>query len=372
MSGRKPLGDLIRLFLRLGFAGFGGPLVHIAMMETEVVERRRWLTKQEFLDGLALCQMLPGPASTQLGVLICHTRGGLPGALLGGAAFILPGFCVMLLFTLLYERWGSLPALGPVFTGIAPAVVAVILFSAWRLGRSAVTRIDLALLCAVGFILTAKLHLDTALTLILCGATAAALRRLAARTSTARAWTVPALVTAAPEVYARLAWLWIKMGALVYGGGYVIIPVVRGEAVGRFGWMSDRVFLDGLALGQMTPGPIVNLSVFVGYQAGGLLGSIVAALSVFAPAFAVVLVAAPLMSRLKRLTWIRDFLAGVNAAVVGAIVAATIPLARGAVVSPFTAIVALASVGILWRLKVETVWLVLGAGAVGWLWSLRG
>jgi chromate transporter len=224
----------------------------------------------------------------------------------------------------------------------------------------------------VGFILTAQLHLDTALTLILCGATAAALRRLAARTSTARAWTVPALMTAAPEVYARLAWLWIKMGALVYGGGYVIIPVVRGEAVGRFGWMSDRVFLDGLALGQMTPGPIVNLSVFVGYQAGGLLGSIVAALSVFAPAFAVVLVAAPLMSRLKRLTWIRDFLAGVNAAVVGAIVAATIPLARGAVVSPFTAIVALASVGILWRLKVETVWLVLGAGAVGWLWSLRG
>ena len=302
-------------------------------------------------------------------MLICHARGGLPRALLGGLAFILPGFCVMLLFTLLYERWGSL---GPVFTGIAPAVVAVILFSAWRLGRSAVTRLDLALLCAVGFILMATLHLDTALTLILCGATAAALRKLAAGTSTARAWTVPALMTAAPEVYARLAWLWIKMGALDYGGGYVIIPVVCGEAVGHFGWMSDRVFLDGVALGQMTPGPIVNLSVFVGYEAGGLLGSLVAALSVFAPAFAVVLVAAPLMSRLKPLTWIRDFLAGVNAAVVGAIVAATIPLARGAVVSPFTALVALASVGILWRLKVETVWLVLGAGAVGWLWSLRG
>jgi chromate transporter len=372
VSGRKPLGELVRLFLRLGFAGFGGPLVHIAMMETEVVERRRWLTKQEFLDALALCQMLPGPASTQLGVLICHTRGGLRGALLGGAAFILPGFCVMLAFTLLYERWGALPALGPLFAGIAPAVVAVILFSAWRLGRSAVTRLDLALLCAAGFLLTAMFRLDTALTLILCGAAAAALRRLAARAATVRAWAVPVLATAAPEVYARVAWLWIKMGALVYGGGYVIIPVVRDEAVGRFGWMTDRVFLDGLALGQMTPGPIVNLSVFVGYQAGGLLGSIVAALGVFAPAFAVVLVAAPLMGRLKRLSWIKDFLAGVNASVVGAIVAATIPLARGAVVSPFTAAVWLASVGILWRLKVDTVWLVLGAGAAGWLWSLAG
>jgi chromate transporter len=372
VRGRRPLGELVRLFLRLGFAGFGGPLVHIAMMETEVVERRRWLSKQEFLDGLALCQMLPGPASTQLGVLICHTRGGLAGALLGGAAFILPGFCVMLLFTLLYDRWGSLPALGPVFAGIAPAVVAVILFSAWRLGRSAVTRLDLALLCAAGFVLTAMLRLDTALTLLLCGAMAVALRRLVAGTATARAWAVPALVTAAPEVYARLAWLWIKMGALVYGGGYVIIPAVRGEAVGRFGWMSDRVFLDGLALGQMTPGPIVNLSVFVGYQAGGLLGSLVAALSVFAPAFAVILIAAPLMGRLKRLSWIKDFLAGVNAAVVGAIVAATIPLARGAVVSPFTALVGVAAAGILWRFKVDTVWLILGAGAAGFVWSVLG
>jgi chromate transporter len=372
VSSTRPLGPLVRLFLRLGFAGFGGPLVHIAMMETEVVERRRWLSKQEFLDGLALCQMLPGPASTQLGVLICHARGGLSGALIGGAAFILPGFCVMLAFTLLYERWGALPVLGPIFAGVAPAVVAVILFSAWRLGRSAVTRLDAALLCAAGFVLTVWLRLDTALTLILCGAAAAVLRRLTGEAATARAWVLPALVTASPEAYARLAWLWIKMGALVYGGGYVIIPVVRGEAVQRFGWMSDRVFLDGLALGQMTPGPIVNFSVFVGYQAGGLLGSVVAALGVFAPAFAVVLVAVPLMNRIKHLSWTRNFLAGVNASVVGAIVAATIPLARSAVVSPFTAVVGLASVAILYRFKVDTVWLVLGAGATGWLWSLLG
>ena len=180
VSARGSLGALVRLFLRLGFAGFGGPLVHIALMETEVVERRRWLSKQEFLDALALCQMLPGPASTQLGVLICYLRGGLAAALIGGAAFVLPGFCVMLALTLLYERWGALPALGPVFSGIAPAVVAVILFSAWRLGRSAVTRIDLALLCVAGFLLTAWLRVDTALTLLLCGAAAVACRRMTA------------------------------------------------------------------------------------------------------------------------------------------------------------------------------------------------
>jgi chromate transporter len=136
-----------------------------------------------------------------------------------------------------------------------------------------------------------------------------------------------------PRSLGALARLWIKMGALVYGGGYVIIPVVCGEAVRRFGWMSDRVFLDGLALGQMTPGPIVNFSVFVGYQAGGLLGSIVAALGVFAPAFAVVLIAVPLMNRFKHLSWMKNFLAGVNASVVGAIV---------------------------------------GLASAGWLWSLAG
>ena len=372
MTGRAPLGPLVRLFLRLGFAGFGGPLVHIAMLETEVVERRRWLSKEQFLEALALCQMLPGPASTQLGVLVSYLRGGLAGALVGGAAFVLPGFLVMLTLTLLYARWGALPALQGIFLGIGPAVVAVIGLSAWRLGRTACAGVGRGLLALAAFLLTAFLRLDTVIVLLLCGGAWVLYRRLGAGRATVAVSVLPLLVTAGPEVYARLAWLWVKMGALVYGGGYVIIPVVRTEAVERFGWLSDRAFLDGLALGQVTPGPIVNLSVFVGYQAGGLAGAVLAAVSVFAPAFAVVLAAAPLMERLRRVEAMRHFLEGVNAAVVGAIVAATIPLAAGAIVSPFTAAVALASAALLVRFKLDTVWLVLGAGAAGWLWSLRG
>lgn len=370
MTNGAPLGALVRLFLRLGFSGFGGPLVHIAMMETEAVERRRWLTKEQFLEALSLCQMLPGPASTQLGVLICYRERGLLGAVVGGAAFVLPGFAVMLALTLLYARYGALPALHGVFLGIAPVVVAIIGFSAWRLGRTACARAELALLALAGFLLTALLNLDTVIVLFLCGGLWVGYGRLKAEGSIARAWALPLLAVASPEVYARLAWLWLKMGALVYGGGYVIIPVVRGEAVERFRWLSDGVFLDGLALGQVTPGPIVNLSVFVGYQAGGLVGSLVAAVGVFAPAFAVVLAAAPLMERARAWGSVRLFLQGVNAAVVGAIVAATIPLARGAIVSPFTVLVAVTSVVALYRYKVDTVWLVLGAGVAGWLWSL--
>ena len=373
MTHGAPLGALVRLFLRLGFSGFGGPLVHIAMLETEVVERRKWLSKEDFLDGLALCQMLPGPASTQLGVLICYLQRGLLGGLIGGAAFVLPGFCVMLAFTLLYARYGAIPALQGVFLGIGPAVIAVIGFSAWRLGRTACSSIGLGLIAIAGFFLTTLGELDTVLVLILCGAIWVAYRVFTAHLATTRVWALPVLAAVAgPQVYARLAWLWVKMGALVYGGGYVIIPVVRGEAVERWHWLTDRAFLDGLALGQVTPGPIVNLSVFVGYQAGGILGSVVAALGVFAPAFAVVLAAAPLMHRLKSWMRFRLFLQGVNAAVVGAIVAATIPLARGAIVGPFTIVVAVASVVALWRFKLDTVWLVLAAGAAGWLWSLRG
>jgi chromate transporter len=369
-----PLGALIRLFLRLGFSGFGGPLVHIAMMETEVVERRRWLSKEQFLDGLALCQMLPGPASTQLGVLICYLQRGVLGGLVGGAAFVLPGFSVMLLLTLLYARYGAIPALQGIFLGIAPAVIAVIGFSVWRLGRTACSNIGLGLIAIAGFFLTTLGDLDTVLVLILCGAIWVGYRVFAAHLATTHVWALPVLAAlAGPQVYARLAWLWVKMGALVYGGGYVIIPVVRGEAVDRWHWLTDRSFLDGLALGQVTPGPIVNLSVFVGYQAGGILGSVVAAVGVFAPAFVIVLVAAPLMARLTHWARFRLFLQGVNAAVVGAILAATIPLARGAITSPFTAVVAAASLLALWRLKLDTVWLILAAGAIGLLWrSLSG
>ena len=248
-------------------------------------------------------------------------------------------------------------------------MIAVIGFSAWRLGRTACAGVGRALVGLAGFLLTAALELDTVIVLVLCGGTWVAYRRLAARGATARAWALP-LLAAVPEIYTRLAWLWFKMGVLVYGGGYVIVPVVRGEAVRRFGWMTDRVFLDGLALGQVTPGPIVNLSVFVGYQAGGLAGSVVAAVAVFAPAFALVLAAAPLMHRLRAWSGVRLFLEGVNAAVVGAIVAATVPLARGAIVSPFSAVVGLAALVALWRFKVDSVWLVLAAGAAGWLWSV--
>jgi chromate transporter len=357
---------VVGLFLKLGFSGFGGPLVHIALMETEAVERRRWLSRQEFLDGLALCQVLPGPASTQLGVYLCYLRGGLAGALLGGSAFVLPGLLIMLAFSVLYGYTGLVPRIQGIFAGIGPAVIAVIGLSAWKLARGAVGSWLLGGLAILGFALTAFLRWDTALVLLLCGGLWVAVKRSSERFRLMVSF-LPAIALAAPEVYARLSWLFFKMGFLVYGGGYVIIPVVRREAVERYGWFSDRVFLDGLALGQLVPGPIVNLSAFVGYQAAGVLGALVSAAAIFLPAFTVILAAIPAMNRLKDSPTMRAFLQGVNAAVVGAIVAATLPLARTAIVGPLSGAIALAALVLLWRFKVDTLWLVLGAGALGFL-----
>lgn len=356
---------MVGLFLKLGFSGFGGPLVHFALMETEAVERRRWLSKREFLDALGLCQMLPGPASTQLGVYLSYLRAGLPGALLGGCAFVLPGFLIMLGFSILYGYTGSVPRVQGILGGIGPAVIAIIGLAAWKLARGAVSSWPLGALAALGFALTAFLRWDTALVLLICGGLWVAFRR--SRKPRLLASLLPALALAAPEVYARLAWLFLKMGALVYGGGYVIIPVVRREAVERYGWISDRAFLDGLALGQVTPGPIVNLSAFVGYQAGGVVGAVIGTAAVFLPAFAVILAAVPLMDRLKRSPTMQAFLQGVNATVVGAIVAATLPLARGAIVGPLSGGIALASLLLLWRFRVDTLWVVLGAGVLGFI-----
>lgn len=363
------LWSLCRLFLRLGFSGFGGPLAHIAMMETEAVERRGWLSKAQFMEGLALCQLLPGPASTQLGIYIGYLRAGLRGALLSGIAFILPGFAIITTLTWLYGRYGTLPRVQGAFTGINPVVVTIILFACWRLGRSAVTTLPLGLLAAAAFLATWVWRADAALVLLAAGGLGVLLAR--ARWGTAGF----ALLAAAPALPATpasfpaldLAWLFFKAGAFVYGGGYVILPFVYREAVGRYGWFDLKTFTDGIALGQITPGPIVNISAFVGFQVGGVPGAALAAAAVFLPAFATILLALPLMNRIRQARDVQAFLQAVNAAVVGAILGAIVPLAQGAVVSLPTGAIALASLLLLWRYRLDTLYLVLGGAVLGLL-----
>ncbi len=370
-EGRAPLREVAALFSRLGLSGFGGPLAHFALMEAEVVERRRWLSKERFLEGLAFCQLLPGPASTQLGIYIGYALGGFRGACLTGLAFILPGFVIILTLTWLYSTIGATPHARSVFLAMNPAIIAVVISSCVRLGRSCVTSWTLGVVGALGFVLT-LLRTDVVVTLLLAGGLWLAWQRISVRFAGAPAvllLTPPVLAAGSPSTFASLAWLFFKAGALVYGGGYVIIPLVQREAVERHGWMSARTFLDGMALAQLTPGPIVNISAFVGYQVAGLLGAGVGAFSVFFPAFLVILAAVPLMDRFRSSPQVRTFLQGINAAVVGAILGAMVPLSRAALGSPSALGFALLTFLVLWRTKISPAWLILTAGALGLLLS---
>lgn len=366
------LWPLCRLFLRLGFSGFGGPLAHIAMMEAEAVERRGWLSKDQFMEGLALCQMLPGPASTQLGIYIGYLRAGLRGAILSGLAFILPGFAIITTLTWLYSRYGTLPRVQGAFAGINPAVVAIVLYACWRLGRSAVTNLPQGLLAGAAFLATWVWRAEVVLVLILAGGLGILLERGRGASGTlALLAAVPALPKAPAALPALdLAWLFFKAGAFVYGGGYVVLPFVYREAVERYGWFDLRTFTDGIALGQITPGPIVNISAFVGFWVGGIPGAALASAAVFLPAFAAILLAIPLMHRIRQARDVQAFLRAVNAAVVGAILGATVPLAQGAIVGLSTGAIALASLLLLGRYHLDTLYLVLGGAAAGLLLSL--
>lgn len=352
------LAELARVFLTLGFSGFGGPLVHLAMMEEQVVTRRNWLPKDRFLEGWAVCQMLPGPASTQLGIYIGYMRAGFVGAIVTAICFILPGFLIILTYSILYTRYGTLPAVQGIFYGVKPAVIAIIAFSIYRLGVSALTDRYLWTLGTAACLLTAVWRVDIVLLLVLAGGIGILI--YAAPFRGLRLFSVPPL-----DVFGPLSLIFLKAGAFVYGGGYVIIPFVQQEVVERLHWMHVEVFLDGISLSQITPGPIVNVSAFVGYQVAGVGGAALAAFSVFLPAFIFIMAAAAAIERVRESRRVQGFLKGINAGVVGAILGATVPLAREAIVGPSTLVVAVLVLGLQWRYSVPTPWLVLGAGVMG-------
>lgn len=352
------LAELGRVFLTLGFSGFGGPLVHLAMMEEQVISRRGWLSKDRFLEGWAVCQMLPGPASTQLGIYIGYLRAGFLGAIVTALCFILPGFLIILTYSILYSRYGAIPAAQGIFYGVKPAVIAIIGFSVYRLAASALVDQYLWTLGIAAFLLTAIWRMDIVLLLLLAGGVALVIYTGPLQGD--RLFSMPLL-----DVYGPLCLLFLKVGAFVYGGGYVIIPFVQQEVVEQLRWMQADVFLDGISLSQITPGPIVNLSAFVGYQVAGVSGAVLAAFSVFLPAFIFIIGAAAVMDRVRQSGKVQAFLKGVNAAVVGAILGVTVPLAREAIVDPFTALIAAFAVALQWRSRVATPWVVLIAGMIG-------
>jgi chromate transporter len=365
------LGELTAQFLRLGTTAFGGPAVHIAMMEDEVVRRRRWMSQEAFLDLLGATNLIPGPNSTELAIHIGHARAGWAGLLVAGAAFILPAATLVGAFAWAYVHFGTLPAAGAILYGIKPVVIAVVLQALWRLGRVALKNRWLIAL-GLAATLAVVLGVNELAVLFLAGVVPVAATTLARRgRGAAASWILlaapPATAAALPFGLWPMFLLFLKTGAVLFGSGYVLIAFLQADFVDRLGWITQTQLLDAVAVGQVTPGPVFTTATFIGYLLGGPTGAIVATVGIFLPAFLFVALSGPLLPRLRTSAAFRAMLDGVNVASLALMAVVSWQFARAALVDPLAIAVAVTSGVLLFRYRLNSVWLILGGAAIGLL-----
>ncbi|MEN6334624.1 MAG: chromate transporter [Phycisphaerales bacterium] len=367
------LAEVARLFLRLGVVAFGGPAAHIAMMHDETVKRRRWLTDQEFLDLLGATNLIPGPNSTEMAIHIGFRRAGWLGLIVGGCCFIGPAMLIVLLLAWVYVRFGTLPQAEWLLYGVKPVVIAIVVQALWSLGRKAVRGPTLAVV-AILVIVLYFLGVNE-IVLLVAGGLAVTLvsnyRRLAGRTMgvlllpLGSVGTLPQVV--ATHGLSTLFLTFLKIGSVLYGSGYVLLAFLRADFVLRLGWLTDQQLLDAIAIGQVTPGPVFTTATFIGYLLAGTPGALLATLGIFLPSFLFVAISNPLIPRIRNSPWISSLLDGVNASSLGLMAAVTWQLSRASLIDLVTTLLALASLVLLIRFKVNSTWLIAGGALAGLL-----
>jgi chromate transporter len=373
---RTSLTELARLYLKLGVIAFGGPPAHIAMMEDEVVSRRGWLTREQFLDFLGATNLIPGPNSTEMAIHVGRVRAGWPGLLVAGCSFILPASIMVTALAWAYVRYGSLPQVAGILYGVKPIVIALIVQAVLKLGNSAVKSRWLAVVGALAALATA-LGVDQLAVLAGGGVLTGLIYWLRAskrESPSAAAFlaggsglTGVAAGTGLPVTFsfAALFLVFLKIGAILFGGGYVLVALIRSNLVTRLGWISERQLLDAIAMGQVTPGPLSTTATFIGYLLGGFPGAVIATIAIFLPAFFFVAISGPLVPRLRQSPLAGAVLDGVNVAALALIAVVTWQLFRSAVVDWTTLILGVLSFLLLIRYRVNSVWLLLGGAVIG-------
>jgi chromate transporter len=375
-SGSAPrvrIGDLVRYYLRLGALGFGGPVALVGQMERELVDERRWLTKEEMREAIAVCQSLPGPLAIQVGIFISYLRGGFWGAWAGGWAFILPNFVIVAALGALYVHFGGLSLVTAIFYGVSPAVIALILHSCYRLAKLGMEDWLQWVIAAGCLAVTVALRAEVALLFLVSGVVG-----ILYYGSLFRRWTPSALpvVVAGPlvvgptgvgegSVLTKLLAFFLKAGSLTFGSGLVIVPFLEKGLVQQTGWLDERQFLVAVAIGMISPGPVVITATFVGYLVAGFWGSVVSTVGIFVPSFLLVLIVAPILVRHRANPNVQGFVKGAYAAAIGTILGASVLLGRIAIGDWLTALVALGSLGVLFRWKVNNPVLVLATAIIG-------
>src|SRR5215212_7408238 len=373
------LAEVTRVALKLGVTAFGGPAAHIAMLREETVVRRQWLTDAYFLDLVGATNLIPGPNSTEMVIHVGYLRAGWRGLLLAGTLFILPAATIVLALAWAYAQFGSTPAGEALLYGIKPVVIAVVAQALWGLGRTALRG---PLLFGVGASAAALYLLGFNELIIFFGGALLVLivrtvRRLSPRQLRAAIAApfaalpltmIPASLLQSALVPVSLGTLFLtflKIGAVLYGSGYVLLAFLRNDFVERLGWLTDQQLLDAVAIGQVTPGPVFTTATFVGYLVAGVPGAVLATVGIFLPAFFFVALLHPLVPRLRRNPWTAAMLDGVNVAATGLMAAVTLLLGREAIVDPLTAAITVIAALLLVRFRVNSAWLVLAGAVVG-------
>ncbi len=385
------LGELARLFFKLGVIGFGGPAAHIAMMDEEVVERRKWMSRQHFLDLIGATNLIPGPNSTEMTMHVGYARAGWLGLTVAGTSFILPAATLTGIFAWFYVRFGSLPTVEPFLIGIKPAVLAVILGALWRLGKKAISTVQLAVLAvAVGTVLFLGLSEIPALLIgglvgmIALVALGARIKKENGETPSPPSGSGPkaglamllqpaaagAVSVAGGISLWKLGLFFLKVGAVLYGSGYVLIAFLEGDLVDGYGWLTQQQLLDAVAFGQLTPGPVLTTATFIGYILAGVPGAIVATLGIFLPSFFFSGILHPIVPRLRKSRWTAAFLDAINASAVALMAVVTVALGQSVLVSPLPILIFIVAVVLSLRFKVNAIWLVLGAALIGALGAI--
>jgi len=369
------LAELALVFLKLGTIAFGGPAAHIAMMEDEFVRKRHWISEAEFLDRLAAASLIPGPSSTEVAIFIGQSKRGWTGLLVGGCCFIIPAAVLVTLIAAIYARYGSLPQVAGVLYGIKPAVIAIILQALWSLSRTAIKSRLLAAIGVVAVVLN-SVGVAPLIVLAISGIAASAM----AWVKKPRAVAVLALQSfgptrfllgtvagvAAPASLVRLFLPFLKIGAIVFGSGYVLLAFLRAEFIQNLHWLTEKQLIDAVAVGQFTPGPVFTTATFIGYLVSGIPGAILATVGIFLPGFVLVALSGPLLPRLRRSLLASAILDGVVVGSLALMAVVAWQLGRASVIDWITLGILVISTTLLIRFRINSAWLIAGAGLIGW------
>ncbi|MGB8343917.1 MAG: chromate efflux transporter [Ktedonobacteraceae bacterium] len=387
-ASKEHLLEVAGVFLRLGFTAFGGPAAHVAMMRDEIVKRRQWISEQRFADLWGMSNLIPGPTSTELAINLSYQRAGWPGLIVGGICFISPAMLIVLAISWAYVAYGSLPQVAWLFYGIKPVVVAIIAYALWGLCRTilkGIWQVVVVVLVLGLYFLGVNVIL-----LLFGGGILYGLVRILERWSREKRlpakppvasligilvlqWQTMAVpitaiaATAVPFSLPTLFLTFLKIGAVLYGSGYVLLAFLRSDFVLHLHWLTDRQLLDAISIGQFTPGPVFTTATFIGYILGGLPGALLATLGIFLPSFALVALVYPVAARLRRSPWTAPLLDGVNVAALALMAGVLFQLGQNALIDILSCAIAIIAFIVLLRFKINSFWLILAGAAIGLL-----